>query len=144
MAVVLHGHVRTTIDVDVFIPGRLQSFAEHLRAAGFTFDPKDREFRQDNVPVHLVTGQQTAAPKELIDLDDVRTVSLADLINMKLHAGTRNILRAQDLADVIGLIRRHKLGGEFARFIDKPIRNEFRKLARAVKKDSHGRAAQAL
>jgi hypothetical protein len=137
VAVVLHGHVRTTTDVDVFVPEPLQGFAEELRAAGFTFNPKHREFSHSGVPVHLVSPQQAPlAPTEIIDIDEVRTVSLADLINMKLHTGTRNVLRAQDLADVIGLIRHHQLGSEFARHIDKPLRNEFRKLARAVKKES--------
>jgi hypothetical protein len=32
-------------------------------------------------------------------------VTLADLINVKLRSGSTNLLQAQDLADVIGLIR---------------------------------------
>ena len=53
---------------------------------------------------------------------------------MKLHSGLSNMLRAQDMADVIGLIRSHHLGSEFAAKLDKPVRSEFRKLARAVAK----------
>jgi hypothetical protein len=136
VAVVLHGHVRTTSDVEVFIPEPLESIAEYLRATGFKFDPQQREFSYSGVPVHLVTPEHTSYPVQIVEIDDVRTVSLADLINMKLLTGTRNVLRAQDLADVIGLIRHHQLDGEFARHIEKPLRNEFRKLARAVKKES--------
>ena len=40
-----------------------------------------------------------------------------------------------DLADVIGLIRSCHLTAEFARHIQKPLRSEFRKLVRAVKKE---------
>ena len=60
------------------------------------------------------------------------TVGLEDLINMKLDSGRRDPLRAQDLADVIGLIRHHGLGADFARRLDKSLRPEFRKLAKAV------------
>ena len=106
VAVVLHGHVRTTVDVDVFVPAPLEAFADHLRGAGFSFDAGQCEFSHGGVPVHLVTQEQTGtAPTHLLTIDDIRTVSLADLINMKLRTGTRSVLRAQDLADVIGLIR---------------------------------------
>ena len=39
------------------------------------------------------------------------------------------------MADVIGLIRRHRLTAEFARNIDKDLRPEFRKLARAIQRE---------
>ena len=137
VAVVLHGHLRTTADVDIYVPERAEEFASSLRAAGFEFDPVEREFRFAGVPVHLVIPEQAPiAPAKIEHIDGVRTVSLPDLINLKLHSGTRSVARAQDLADVIGLIRRHQLTGEFARYIHKPLRNEFRKLVRAVKKES--------
>jgi hypothetical protein len=136
VAVVLHGHVRTTVDVDVYIPDKAEEFASRLRAAGFDFDSAQREFRYAGVPVHLVTRKQAPiAPSRFEQIEDVRVVSLADLLNLKLHSGTRSIARAQDLADVIGLIRCRGLTGEFARHIQKPLRNEFRKLVRAVKKE---------
>ncbi|HZL36356.1 MAG TPA: hypothetical protein VFC78_13640 [Tepidisphaeraceae bacterium] len=90
----------------------------------------------DRVPVHLVTAEQVSIePKKRVIIDGVRTVSLADLINLKLDSRSKNMLRAQDLADVIGLIRAHHLGGEFAPRVHKPLRSEFRRLARAVRKD---------
>ena len=137
VAVVLHGHIRTTSDVDVYMPEPLEAFGEQLRSAGFSFNSAQREFTYTGVPVHLVTSEQTkVAPAEIVNIDEVRTVSLADLINMKLHTGTQDMLRAQDLADVIGLIRHHQLSGEFARHVAKPLRNEFRKLARAIRNES--------
>jgi hypothetical protein len=69
------------------------------------------------------------------EIEGITTVSLADLIEMKLRSGTENLLRAQDLADVIGLIRRHQLSGEFARHLSKELRPEFRKLARAIRRE---------
>jgi hypothetical protein len=133
VAVVLHGYVRTTIDVDVFVPDRADDFASAMRAAGYRFRRARKEFVKHGVPVHLVfTDQIGAAPRRLTEIDGVATVSLADLINMKLYSGTRSVLRAIDLADVIGLIRNRRLTGAFAARIDKPVRAEFRKLVRAV------------
>ena len=137
VAVVLHGHIRTTLDVDVYINEPPAVFARQLQEAGFTFAPKSREFLCDGVPVHLVTAEQVAIePKKRVVIDEIRTISLADLINLKLDSGTKNLLRAQDLADVIGLIRAHRLGGDFAARIHKPLRSEFRRLARAVRNGS--------
>jgi Nucleotidyltransferase of unknown function (DUF6036) len=137
VAVVLHGHVRTTVDVDVFIAERTDSLKDVLEAAGYAFDSSRREFVRDGIPVHLVFSEQVQTdPGGWVELEGVCTVSLADLINMKLALGTRDPLRAQDLADVIGLIRVHSLGGDFASKIDKPLRSEFRKLAKAVRRES--------
>ena len=62
-------------------------------------------------------------------------MDLPELIEMKLRSGTTNLLRAQDLADVIGLIRVHGLSGEFARTLDKALRPAFRKIARAIARE---------
>jgi hypothetical protein len=51
---------------------------------------------------------------------------------MKLRSGSSDPLRAQDLADVIGLIRRHRLDVGFARSVGKDLRPVFRKLARLI------------
>lgn len=137
VAVVLHGHVRTTADVDVYIAGSLDDFSAKLRSAGFTFSPERREFLSAGVPVHLVSSKETRIkPGEPVHIDDVRTVSLPDLINLKLTSGLRNLTRAQDIADVIGLIRANRLTSQFAGKLNKALRSEFRKLAKAVQKES--------
>lgn len=135
VAVVLHGHVRTTVDVDVYTPVPAE-LAEALRADGFAFDSAAREFSLGQVPVHLVTPDLVPdRPQgEVVEIDGIRTLPLAALVSMKLRSGLGNLLRAQDLADVIGLVRRHQLGPDFAARLDKPVRSEFRKLARAVAK----------
>jgi len=138
VGVVLHGHVRTTDDVDILVQSA-ESAAQLLTANGFVLDPERREFVRDGVPVHLVLPDQAGTgPGATIELDGITTVSLPVLINMKLRTGSRNLLRAQDLADVIGLIRGHGLTGEFARHLDPGLRPEFRKLARAIAKERNG------
>jgi hypothetical protein len=135
IAVVLHGHVRTTLDVDVFT-GDAEAFAAALAQAGFDFDARRREFSRDGVPVHLVTlAHVKVGLGRRVVIDDVITVSLADLLSMKLRSGLDNMLRARDLADVIDLIRERNLTGEFAAKLDKSVRVEFRRLARAVQRD---------
>jgi hypothetical protein len=133
VAVVLHGHVRTTMDVDVFVPDPLAAFAEQLSESGFKFDASKHEFNLNSVPVHLVTIEQTGfSPAQVIELEGIRTVSLADLINLKLASGTRSILRSQDIADVIGLIRANHLTGSFIAKVAEQWRKDFRTLIRAV------------
>jgi hypothetical protein len=134
VAIVLHGYVRTTVDVDVFLPERADEFAAALRAEGFRFDRSRREFVKGGVPVHIVTLDQIGtSPARQKEIERVRTVSLADLIGMKLRSGTKSVLRAIDLADVIGLIRSQHLDSRFAARIDKAVRPEFKKLVRAVR-----------
>ncbi len=133
IAVVLHGHIRTTKDIDVFLTTPPEPLAELLTAHGFTFSVQRREFVRDGVPVPLVLPEQLGTPpRRFVEIEGVTTISLADLIAIKLRGGTKNLLRAQDLADVIGLIRHHRLNAGFARYLDKELRPEFRKLARAI------------
>jgi hypothetical protein len=133
VAVVLHGYVRTTVDVDVFVGDYLREVAAALKSAGFSYRRSRGEFRRNDVPVHLVTASQTRfVPDRFIEIDDVQTVSLPDLVATKLSSGTRDMLRAIDLADVIGLIRSRRLTPAFAAKLPRPLRAIFRKLARAV------------
>ena len=138
LAVVLHGHVRTTLDVDVYTPDAPR-LSDTLRAHSFEFEPDRKQFVRRGVPIHLVTSVHIPTPpKRYEEIDGVRTVSLADLINIKLRSGHENMLRAQDLADVIALIRLHRLSGSFTRHVDKPLRPVFRELARAVRAEGGG------
>jgi hypothetical protein len=136
IAVVLHGHLRVTKDVDVFLDQPLQPIADLLIAEGFAYNQKRREFTRDAIPLHLVTLEQVAKPpRETVEIEGITTVGLADLIEMKLSSGIRNMLRAQDLADAIGLIRHNGLTGEFAKHLDKSLRPTFRKLVKAIQQE---------
>jgi len=140
VAVVLHGHLRTTKDVDIFLNPPLKPLADLLTNNGFSFDRAGRAFVKQGVPVHLVSPEQVGpAPKETVEIEGVTTVALPDLIGMKLRSGSSNLLRAQDLADVIGLIRHHRLTGEFARRLDKTLRAPFRKLVRLIQREKSGK-----
>ena len=137
VAVALHGHVRTTMDVDVLVDPPLERMSDLLTANGFVCDPKRREFVKHGVPVHLVRPEDARIEKrgESRVIDGVTVASLGDLVEMKLRSGTTNPLRAQDLADVIGLVRHHRLTGEFAAQLDPSLRREFRKIVRLIQQE---------
>lgn len=136
VAVFLHDHVRTTKYVDVALTPPLEPLAKLLTANGFTFDKKKKEFRKYGVPVHPVLPEQFGEiSNKVVEIEGISTVSLAQLINMKLHSGSENLLSAQDLADAIGLIRHHRLSGEFARRLDKNLHPAFRKFVRMIEKE---------
>src|SRR5262249_22276663 len=89
IAVGLHGHVRATLDVDVYVPAPVKDFADALAASGYKFSSKQREFRRARIPIHIVTDEQTGGPPSRIStIQQIQTVGLADLINMKLRSGT--------------------------------------------------------
>lgn len=131
VAVVLHGHVRTTLDVDIFVADVVRdALAEAFQQAGTHFDPHQREFDCDGVPIHF--QQLRHPPRAAEDREDIRVVSLADLIDMKLRSGSKSVARAQDLADVIGLIRTAALNTGFARQLRPDTRLEFRRIVREL------------
>ncbi|MBI3796174.1 MAG: hypothetical protein HY268_04285 [Deltaproteobacteria bacterium] len=89
------------------------------------------------MPIHPVLPEQGGVSlKKAITIAGVTTVTLADLIDMKLRSGGANLLRAQDLADVIGLIRQHRLTSGFARHLDKALHLTFRQLVRMIQRKS--------
>jgi hypothetical protein len=136
VAVVLHGHVRTTIDVDVYSAEPAEKLLGLLESLGFVLDRVRREFTRGDLVVHVVRPEQVGMPPgQLVEIEGVTTVSLADLIAMKLRSGLAKLTRAQDLADVIGLIRTWNLKGGFSSRLPADLRPEFRKLVRAVRDD---------
>ena len=136
VAVVLHGHVRTTKDVDVLTISEVEAMADLLTTHGFTFKKAERSFVKHGVAVHLVLAELVGPPpKKSIEIDGITTVTLADLLGMKLRRGSTNLLRAQDLADVIALIRHHRLTNEFAKHLEKTLRSAFRKLVRMIERE---------
>jgi len=139
VAVVLHGHVRTTKDIDVFLEEIPHSLVDLLTANGFAFDSARKEFVREGVPIHVVTVEQLKhSPRQTVEIEGITTVSLEDLIEIKLRSGSSNLLRAQDMADAIGLIRHHQLTGEFARHLDKALRPTYRRLIKELKRLGSG------
>jgi hypothetical protein len=133
ISVVLHGHWRATRDIDLLVAPPLERVAPVLQELGYALDHEQREFHRDGLIIHLVRTEQAGPLSgEVIEIEGVVTVPLADLIAMKLRSGESNILRAQDLADVIGLIRRHGLTARFASQIAKELRPAYRRLVKAI------------
>jgi hypothetical protein len=134
VAVFLHGYKRTTADVDVFVADSLQAASDALEGAGLKFDAGNREFRSGEVSVQLVEKKLVKpVPIHRATIDQIVTISLADLINLKVKSGTGNVKRTQDIADVVGLIQANHLTSAFAAKVAKELRPEFRKLVKAVR-----------
>ena len=145
VAVVLHGYVRTTLDVDVWVDAPLRTVAARLRAAGLEFDPPARQFRFADVPVHLLRTKdlRAAKPTRFTVRQAVRIVALDALIEMKLRSGLRSPARAQDLADVVGLIRARGLSRRFASRLSPDLREDFRRLVQALRAEGGRRSVAA-
>lgn len=133
VAVSLHGRLRATEDVDVLVTSDSAILGDSLKLAGFAYDADAREFSKRGVPVHIVTRTEVGLRAfRFIDIDGIRTVSLADLINIKLRSGRDNILRARDLGDAVDLIRANRLTSEFTGQIDSDLRSDFRRIVQAI------------
>lgn len=140
VAVVLHGYVRTTLDIDLYT-FQPELVAATLESAGFRFDPAARAWRRADIPVYLVLPEQAGDLRHPhIDIDGVRTVDLADLISMKLRSGTGRMTRAKDLADVVELILRRGLRPTFAGRLARDQQAAFRKLVRTIDKERNEQA----
>ncbi len=123
VAVVLHGYVRTTTNVDVASRGA----ADESEAA--------LDGIRNGVPIRLWPDEMVQLPAgDFVEIEGVTTLRLADLISIKLKSGLASRVRAQDIADVIGLIRAHHLGGAFSTKLDRAVRKEFKKLVEAVRR----------
>lgn len=136
MAVNLHGHRRTTNDVDILIT------AEGLAEFRKRFVPKHyepnshlpRRFidRKNEVTIDfLITGlypgsgrpgpiayPDPAAARETIE--ELHVINLMTLIQLKLAAR-----RHQDFADVVSLIRVHQLDESFADHLHPSVRSDY-------------------
>jgi hypothetical protein len=134
IAVFLHGYRRTTEDIDLFAEDARVAGAA-LARIGAEWNTKAREFSLEGVPIHLVTEEQTGgSPREIVKVENIRVVSLADLIRFKLKSGLRRPERAQDIADVVALIRNVPLDKRFAARLPREQRNGFKKLVDAVRR----------
>ena len=145
VAVCLHGYQRTTIDIDILVSrADTQAVRAALEAAGFEWHAEAREFRdQNDIPVQCVISAEPAgadvslgvflpepnADGVTTEIEGLSVVSLSRLIELKLACGLGSLRRTyRDLGDVVELIAVHNLGRDFARFLPKSLRKEFREL----------------
>lgn len=136
LAVFLHGYARTTVDVDAYATDR-RRVGEELVARGFGFDAARKEWTKHGVPVHLLAPEDDLGfhPSRYSMLQGARTVTLGDLVSMKLASGSRNVHRMKDLADVVELIKHLKLDKTFTARVAPAYRAEFKRLVDSVPRE---------
>ena len=142
IAVYLHGYPRATTDLDLYTDDR-QVTASELEAAGARWDAARREHVLDGVPIHTVTPRDARHEvRKTSVIDNVRVVSLRDLIIIKLLCGLDNLDRGKDVADVTELIRRIPLDKRFAAKLPAKLRARFKRLVDAVRSAEAARGDQ--
>ena len=152
MALVAHGYVRTTEDVDILLtPEGLD--AVHRQLDGLGYVPPfsgSRNLRDATTGVRIefvLTGQYPGDGKQKpvafpepstrsVEIDGIRYLNLSSLIELKLASGITNAGRLRDLADVQELIRVLKLPAEFAGQLDPYVRPKYVELWNGLQADS--------
>jgi hypothetical protein len=143
MALFFHGYRRFTEDVDILVtPDGLKRIHEGLEGRGYLPPFKgSRQLRDTESGVRiefLVTGQYPGdgkpkavafpAPDQVsVEIEGIRLVRLATLIELKLASGTTPG-RRKDLGDVQELVKALPLPAEFARELNPSVQELFREL----------------
>jgi hypothetical protein len=149
MALNAHGYRRQTTNVNVLVNADgLNGIRKLLTPTDYRAVPD--QFRhayvdaRTDVSIELdVTGRYPGdgKPKPVAfpdpasvatEIDGIRYVSLATLIELKLASGMTNPGRLRDLADVQELIRVLKLPGEYSHRLNPFVRQKFEELQSAV------------
>lgn len=133
-----HGYKRFTEDIDILVTKKgLAQFVEQLVGLGYrpAFPGARKQFRTSdgNVRIEFVTSGEypgDGKPKPIVfpdpgttfeDIEGVRTLPLAKLIELKLASGLTAPDRLKDLADVQELIKVKNLGAEWAGGLDPSV-----------------------
>jgi hypothetical protein len=144
-----HGYRRFTEDIDLILTKEgLARFREKLVGLGYrpAFEGATKKFRttEENIPVEIITSGEypgdgrlkpVVFPEPLdssIVIDDVRTVTLEKLIELKLASGLSAPDRLKDLADVQELIKLKALSVQFASKLDDSVTAKFIDLVESV------------
>jgi hypothetical protein len=144
-----HGYRRFTEDIDLLLTKEgLRKFQDELVGKGYVpaFSGATKMFKtsQENVRIEVVTAGEypgDGRPKPVVfpdpsgnveEIDGVKTLVLAKLIELKLASGMTAPDRLRDLADVQELIRVKGLTEQFADGLDESVREKYRELHRGV------------
>jgi hypothetical protein len=145
MALAAHGHVRTTVDVDILVTEEGLA-ALHRELEGLGYVPPfagSKNLRDVATTVRiefLVAGQfpgdgkpkPVAFPqpdKASVEIDGVKYLSLPALVELKLASGmTGGVNRMKDLVDVVELIKLLNLPRHFGERIDAYVRPKYDEL----------------
>lgn len=144
MALFLHGYRRFTEDVDILVTKNgLKEIHKQLEGRGY-LPPftRSKQLRDTELGVRiefLVAGQYPGdgKPKPVafpdptaaaVDIDGMKCVGLASLIEMKLASGMTSTGRARDLVDVQELIATLKLKKDLVSSLNEYVRDTYEKL----------------
>ncbi len=150
LALLAHGYVRFTEDIDVIIrPEDLERFHRELIGLGYlpAFEGARKKLRatHDGTPVELIASGEypgDGKPKPVsfpnpsesfIEIDGVKFPTLEKLIELKLASGMTAPDRLKDLADVQELIKIHGLSSNFTEKLNPYVRGEYLKLLEAIR-----------
>lgn len=143
-----HGYERLTTDVDILVTAEgLRIIHEKLEGLGYVPPFAGSKHLRDTASgvriEFLVAGQfpGDGKPKpvvfpdpaqEAVEIDGIKVLNLAKLIDLKLASGLSNERRGQDIIDVQKLIESLKLSTAFAEKLDPSVRAKFLDLHRIV------------
>ncbi|MEP6925050.1 MAG: nucleotidyl transferase AbiEii/AbiGii toxin family protein [Pyrinomonadaceae bacterium] len=150
-----HGYRRFTEDIDLLLTREgLEKFSQELVGAGYRplFAGAKKRFREtvDNVTIEIITtGEfpgdglpkpvQFPSPDEnFTEIDNIKTLNLEKMIELKLASGMTAPHRLKDLADVQELIKIRNLGSDFANKLNPFVREKFIELQGAVEQSKSG------
>lgn len=148
MALVMHGYVRATQDVNLLLsPIGLESFRRELVGRGFVlaFPGVTRMFRDavTNVIVEILVAGEfpgDGKPKPVcfpdpatvaVDRDGIKVIELTKLIELKLASGSAPD-RLKDLADVQELIRTLALKASLVEQLNESVQEQYMQLWSAI------------
>ena len=137
-----HGYRRFTTDIDVLMtPEGLAQFTAELVGRGYrpAFAGARKKFRStaENVPIEIIVAGEypgDGKPKPIVFPDpaeastlinDVKTITLEKLIELKLASGLSGADRLKDLADVQELIRTLSLNASIAGKLDPSVQSKY-------------------
>ena len=149
MALNLHGFERMTRDVDIVMTAAaIEKFVERCVGLGYApaFAGARKSFRDTTTQTAievLITGEYPGdgKPKPVsfpdpaaasMEIENIRVITLAKLIELKLASGLSAPHRLRDLADVQDLIMTLQLPLELAEQLDASVHAEYRRLWEAA------------
>ena len=149
VALNFHGYSHFAEGIDLLLTREgLERFRGELIGRGYrpAFEGATRKFREtvSNVPIEVITSGEfpgDGKPKSVIfpdpvtaftTIDGVKTLPLAQLLELKLASGLSAPHRLKDLADVQEMISARDLPANFANELDASVRDKFLELQRAV------------
>lgn len=144
-----YGYRRFTEDIDLILTRNgLEKFQKELVGSGYrpAFTGATKKFRTtaENVTVEIITNDEfpgDGKPKPVVfpdptenrnEIDGIKTVSLEQLIELKLASGMTAPHRLKDLADAQELIKIKDLSADYAEILNPYVREKFLELQKAV------------